>query len=62
MTKTKQPVIWEVWQGGTLVCSRQMKLTERAARNKVENERRLGYFMEARPVPASPRVSDPEEP
>lgn len=42
--------VWEVWQGRTLVCSAKMGLTEAEARNKVENERRQGYFMEARPV------------
>lgn len=41
---------WEVWQGSTLVCSAQMRLTEAQARNKVENERRLGYVMEAKPA------------
>lgn len=42
--------IWEVWQGMTLICSAQMRLSEREAKNKVENERRLGYRMEARPA------------
>ena len=46
---SEKPDVWEVWQGRTLVCSWKMGLTERQARNKVENERRLGYFMEARP-------------
>lgn len=40
--------VWEVWQGNTLVCSAQMKLTEWQARNKVENELRNGIRMEAR--------------
>jgi hypothetical protein len=39
---------WEVWQGHALICSYKMGLTEAQARNKVENERRFGYHMEAR--------------
>ena len=42
--------VWEVWQGRTCVCSRTMRLTEAQARNKVENERRFGWHMEAVPV------------
>jgi hypothetical protein len=47
MKKRAKRDVWEVWQGRTLVCSDKMGLTERQARTKVENERRLGYFMEA---------------
>jgi protein gp37 len=39
---------WEVWQGSTLICSAKQKLTEAAARNKVENESRNAVVMEAR--------------
>lgn len=38
---------WEVWHGRSLVCSATMGLTERQARNKVENERRDGRAMVA---------------
>lgn len=47
---TIAPTVWEVWQGRTLVCSAEMGLTEVQARNKVENERRWGRYMEARPA------------
>lgn len=42
---------WEVWQGRELICSAAMNLTEAQARNKVENERRFGWHMEAKPAP-----------
>lgn len=53
-----KPHVWEVWQGATLVCSREMGLTEREARNKVENEARIGYRMEARRAPDGLLVID----
>lgn len=50
--------VWEVWQEDTIICSKEMKLTRWQALNKVENERRLGIIMEARPArkPAKNRV------
>jgi hypothetical protein len=48
-------VAWEVWHGRTLVCSRQMGLTEAQARNKVENEERHGIRMRAMPAPTDRR-------
>lgn len=50
--------VWEVWLGQTLICSRKMGLTEGEARNKVENETRIGYHMEARPAPDGTLVID----
>lgn len=54
MSEYPIPPVWEVWQGNTLVCSRHMKLTESEARNKVDNERRMGWHMEARPAGPEP--------
>lgn len=55
--------VWEVWQGQTLICSRRMGLTESQARNKVDNERRRGTYMEAKPAPKGPEPKwyPPEE-
>lgn len=43
-------LVWEVWQGDRLICSKEMGLTQWQARNKVDNERKLGIHMEARPA------------
>lgn len=53
--------VWEVWHMGSLVCSAQMGLSESQARNKVENERRRGCHMEARPAPVTAHVGTDDE-
>lgn len=50
MPKRKPKRIYEVWQGSTLICSREMGLSASEARGKVENERRRGNFMTAKPT------------
>lgn len=44
------PGVYEVLQNSVVVCSREMGLTEAEARNKVENEKRMGIHMVARLV------------
>lgn len=40
--RMKTRKVYEVLEGGTVVCSAQMGLSKREALNKCENERRIG--------------------
>ena len=51
--KHKDSAIWVVTQNGQVVCGVGMEMDRNSAENKVENERRHGIRMEARPATAA---------